>query len=160
MTREEWRTIKGFSSYRVSNLGRVRSIDRRVVDTRGRVRNMKGRVLKEIIAGSGYLQVTLSVEGKLCTKLVHRLVAEAFAPNPDDLPVVRHLDHDPHNARWDNLAWGTHEENAHDMACPHCGGLLKEGYDKRKSREYKPRHARYARAQDFDKPGKEQFNAI
>lgn len=78
---EVWKDIpivKGY--YQVSNLGRVRSIGR-TVNAKQRTRKTKGRILKQSLS-SGYAIVTLSVNGLRKSIRVHRLVAEAFIPNP------------------------------------------------------------------------------
>ena len=104
---EIWRPIKEYEGYyEVSNLGRVRSIDRVVVDTvRNCERLLKGKVLIQRDNGNGYKNVTFCKEHKLYNKYVHRLVAEAFLPNPDNLPQVNHKDEDKSNNRVDNLEW-------------------------------------------------------
>lgn len=101
MTEEIWVKIKGTNGlYEVSNLGNVRSCDRYVqcVANGGHgVRLVKGRLLKPQKGSTGYYHVHLSVNGvsKICN--VHRLVAEAFLPNPNNLPCVNHKDEDPTN---------------------------------------------------------------
>ena len=67
--------------------------------------------------GRGYLIVQLRVNGKPLTKAIHRLVAEAWIPNPDNLSDVDHIDGDRYNNHVDNLRWVTHGENiAHSFA--------------------------------------------
>ena len=85
---EIWRPVKEYEGYyEVSNLGRVRSIDRVVVDTvRNCERLLKGKVLIQKDNGNGYKNVMFCKEHKIYNKYVHRLVAEAFLPNPDNLP--------------------------------------------------------------------------
>ena len=89
--------------YQVSNLGRVRSL--------GNDKTRKERILKPKINNKGYLQVILCKNGKVKTFLVHRLVATAFIPNPDNLPVVNHRDENPLNNCVDNLEWCTQKYN-------------------------------------------------
>ena len=97
---EEWRKIVGYEGlYEVSSLGRVRSLDR--YDERNCFR--EGRILKLYTSRVGYLRVQLSLNSKKKMYLVHRLVAEAFIPNPDNLPEVNHLDEDKTNNRVENL---------------------------------------------------------
>lgn len=98
--KEIFREIDGFPDYEVSNLGRVCSF--------------KGRypkILKPRKDRGGYLCVTLYTGEKRVTKKVHRLVAEAFIPNPENKPEVNHIDEDKLNNVVDNLEWVTHREN-------------------------------------------------
>ena len=97
---EEWRPVVGYEGlYEVSSYGRVRSLDR--YDERNCFR--EGRILKLYTSRVGYLRVQLSLNSKKKMYLVHRLVAEAFIPNPDNLPEVNHLDEDKTNNRVENL---------------------------------------------------------
>lgn len=97
---EEWRDIAGFEdSYEVSNLGRVRSKER--IASNGS--HLSPKIRKGV--GSRYRTISLCKENKGINKLIHRLVAEAFIPNPDNLPEVNHKDLDITNNRVDNLEW-------------------------------------------------------
>ena len=101
---EEWRSIEGYEGlYEVSNTGRVRSVDRYVVDSLGHRKFYKGKVLIPVKSNLGYLLVSLCCNGKHKMFLVHRLVAQVFIENPDNLPEVNHLDEDKTNNRVDNL---------------------------------------------------------
>ena len=109
--KEEWRAIKGYENlYEVSNLGRVRSLERYVKSKTG-TRIVKERILKPVNVGSGYLGVGLYKEGKVRIIYVHRLVAQAFIPNPNNLPEVNHKDENKTNNRVENLEWCTREYN-------------------------------------------------
>lgn len=104
---EEWKFIKGFEGfYQVSNFGNVSSIDRYVMSKCGSYRLSKGIVMKQYKdKKDGYLHINLR-NGKLNKVYqVHRLVAEAFIPNPDNLPQVNHKDEDKTNNHVDNLEW-------------------------------------------------------
>lgn len=104
---EEWRDVKGYEGYyQVSNLGNVKSLDR-VVST-GRYH---GRVMKYSLTPKGYKIVWLTKNSKRKGVSVHRLVALAFVSNPENKPIVNHLDEDKANNRFDNLEWVTNIEN-------------------------------------------------
>lgn len=98
---EEWRDIKGFERlYQVSNLGNVKSL-----------KFGKERIVKPRKCGRGYLQVGLWKDGKVKCYKVHRLVANAFLPNPNNLTEVNHKDEDKTNNKVSNLEWMTHRDN-------------------------------------------------
>ena len=112
MTEEIWRPIVGYEGlYEVSNTGRVRSLDRYVKCDYEKYRLHKGKVLSPGKDKDGYLSVVLSCNGKHKKIAVHRLVAQAFIPNPDDLPIINHKDEDKTNNRVDNLEWCTVKYN-------------------------------------------------
>lgn len=115
-THEElWRDIPGYEgSYRVSDQGRVRSLDR-VIQTKQGLRSVKGRTLKLTLQGVGYLSVGLYLDGvKHGTKFVHQLVLLAFVgPRPEGM-VSRHLNSIPLDNRRVNLAYGTYAQNTQD----------------------------------------------
>lgn len=102
---EEWRPVVGYEGfYEVSSLGRVRSIGNK----------SDGTAKKEIYRkpqGTLYLTVDLWRNNKPDNKLLHRLVAEAFLPNPDNLPEVNHKDLDTSNCRLSNLEWVSVSDN-------------------------------------------------
>lgn len=132
---ETWKDIEGFEgAYQVSDLGRVRSLDRWVsfpLNTRGCTGfQLRGRLLKQWPTKRGYLRVRLTKA--MWMRLVHRLVAEAFCPNPEGKPQVNHIDGvKVHNAAV-NLEWATGSEN---MRHAHASGLVDmkpQGLAKRK----------------------------
>lgn len=96
---EEWRTIREANGvYSVSNKGRVKN-------------NRTGYILKTISFTRGYMKVNLKVEGKSISRLVHRLVATEFIPNPEGKPEVNHKNGIHDDNRLSNLEWVTSEEN-------------------------------------------------
>ena len=103
---ENWRDIVNFKGYQASDYGRVRSF----VNNRHGICD-KWHLLKPQPNHKGYYTVCL---GRGNRRLVHGLVAEAFIPNPDNLPLVRHMDDNPKNNRVDNLQWGTQKDNMQD----------------------------------------------
>lgn len=109
---EEWRWCVGYEGcYQVSNLGNVRSVDR--LDRLGR--KQRGKMLQLYPGNRGYYEVKLChPQRKPRTSFPHRLVAEAFVPNPEHYPQVRHLNDVKIDNRADNLAWGTHADNMSD----------------------------------------------
>lgn len=108
----EWRPVVGWAeSYEVSEDGRVRSIDREIPHPRGGVHYRKGRMLKPSRDHRGYVQYGLSKNGRLTTKTVHKLVAQAFLEGEG---IVRHLDGNKENNHYTNLAYGTYQENTID----------------------------------------------
>ena len=112
MTEEIWKPVVGYEGlYEVSSYGRVKSLDRYVKYSDGRIYLHKGKVLSLAKDKNGYFVVSLYFNGKHNTIKVHRLVAQAFIPNPDNLPEVNHLDEDKTNNRVENLEWCDHKYN-------------------------------------------------
>lgn len=108
---EIWCDISDYKGlYQVSTLGRVRSLDRVIYD-QGRHWFQNGKILKASSQKSGYLFVTLSKAGKAKQYRVHRLVAQAFIPNPNGWPQVNHKDEDVTNNKVENLEWCTAKYN-------------------------------------------------
>lgn len=111
MIQEIWQSIDGYEGmYEVSDLGRVRSLDR--VDRRGR--QWVGKVLSPKVEKYGHLHVALSKDSEKTQINIHRLVMNAFVgPRPAGME-VRHLDGNPKNNAVSNLAYGTTSENQLD----------------------------------------------
>ncbi len=100
---EEWRPIQGTKGFiEVSNEGRVRSL------LRG-----KPYILKTQPDSKGYHRIRVTIERERYAYKVHREVAKAFIPNPDNLPQINHKDGNKDNNAVSNLEWVTNQENAH-----------------------------------------------
>ena len=110
---EEWRDIRGYEGlYQISNYGRVRSLDRVIMRKDGKPYPIKGKILQpNFNNSSNHYQVLLCNKGDESWKQVHRLVAEAFIPNPHGYDIVHHIDHNPSNNRVENLVWMSKEEH-------------------------------------------------
>ena len=97
---EEWKDIKGYEGlYQVSTMGRVRSFHN--------YGGVKERILRLKKGKSGYLSVALSKNGTYEYVFIHRLVAQAFVPNPDGKPVVNHKNEIKTDNRVENIEWCT-----------------------------------------------------
>lgn len=109
---EIWRDIPGYEGYyQVSNLGRIKTLDRYVKHWRGGLLLRKSQLLKLNYDADGYIIVGLSKNGKTLTNKVHRLVAQVFIPNPNNLPVVNHKDENKSNNCVWNIEWCTVDYN-------------------------------------------------
>ena len=113
---ESWRIIEG-TTYRISNLGRIQ--------------NSKGKILSPYKNKFGYLNIDLFVNGKKWKCKVHRLVATAFIPNPDNLPMVNHKDEDKANNNITNLEWC---DNSYNLSY---GSRAEKVFQSRKERNRK-----------------------
>ncbi len=108
--KEIWKDVVGYEGfYKVSHWGRVRSLDREVAYWRGGTMIRRGILLKQ--SGRKYMMVLLSKYGKVEYMLVHRIVAAAFIPNPENKPEVNHKDGDKKFNHYKNLEWVTRQEN-------------------------------------------------
>lgn len=108
---EIWKPVENYEGiYEVSNLGRVRSLER-YVQNHGVLELRKGRILKPGISGNGYNYICLSKNGNRKWCGVHRLVAQAFIPNPNNLPVINHRNEVKTDNRIENLEWCTYKYN-------------------------------------------------
>lgn len=112
MGKEKWLPVLGYEGfYEVSDTGRMRSLDRVVKGNRGQAKPIKGRILKCFVNHDGYIRVALSKNSKVKKVAVHRLVAESFLENPNQYPVVNHIDEVKDNNEVSNLEWCTQSEN-------------------------------------------------
>lgn len=153
-----WRDVVGYEGlYRVSDTGVVESVTRYVRN--GLCEGLRaGEVLKARVYKPGYLAVKLTKDKVKKHKLVHRLVAEAFCPNPQGKPVVTHLDGNKVNNHAPNLEWVTKSEN-----CIHAveNGLVKilRGKDSPNYNRYRGGNSVRARPVKHRDTGKE-YGAI
>ena len=103
--KEIWKPIKDYEGlYEVSNLGRVKSLRRNII-------------VKPYMNHTGYWMVNLWYNCKQDKRLISRLVAETFIPNPNDYPIINHIDGNKQNNHVSNLEWCTYSQNikhAHD----------------------------------------------
>lgn len=111
---EVWKDILGYEgTYQVSNKGRVKSLTRKVWNY-----TKRERILKPCHKPNGYMQVNLCKDGGGDKHAyVHRLVAQAFLPNPDGLPEVNHIDFDKTNNCVENLEWVSDKDNKRHFRC-------------------------------------------
>lgn len=111
MTDTDFVDIIGYEGlYQINRLGQVRNIRE----------TSKGRYFEKIkspyIHPRGYCEHKLFKNGKYCPKLLHRLLAEAFIPNPENKPTVDHIDRNTSNNVLSNLRWATHLEQHYNMS--------------------------------------------
>ena len=115
MKKEIWKDINGFEGYyQISNLGNVKSVKRNI-ESNNRFNTMLYSVKEKILKPSKkrYSGVTLiNKDKKYSYPNVHRLVAETFLPNPNNLPEVNHINGNKHDNRVENLEWNTKSDNA------------------------------------------------
>ena len=112
---EIWLPIKDFENYEISSWGRIR--------------NKKGQILSPYKNHKGYLKIGLMKDGKDHKKRIHRLVAETFIANPENLPEVNHKDGNKENNSFTNLEWVSGEQNrAHALMMQQWKDLLEGKY--------------------------------
>jgi hypothetical protein len=109
MTKEIWKDVVGYEGiYKVSNLGRVKRISNL---KRCNLKYRDGYYLKPLDNGLGYLRIKLSNKGKSRRVMLHRIIAKAFIPNPENKPFINHINSDRKDNRIENLEWCTQSEN-------------------------------------------------
>lgn len=125
MENEVWKPVVGYEGlYEVSNQGRVRSINR-VTKGRWGTQTFRGTILRASNRTKSsknslfcYQGVNLHRDGIGKNVDIHRLVAEAFIPNPNNLPIVNHIDENPSNNNVENLEWCTQKHNQNHGTLP------------------------------------------
>ena len=141
---EEWKKIPGYEGlYEVSNMGNVRNVRR-------------NKLLRLPKTNNRYIRISLCKNGIKTGLTVHRLVAEAFLPNPDNLPEVNHKDEDKTNNRVENLEWCNHKYNMNygtrnirsketAIKNGYCTGLSRDEYLKKYYQDHKEEKRLYMR---------------
>lgn len=98
--KEIWKPVKGYESlYQVSDSGRVRSL-------------RTGKYISKRVGYDGYVRVSLSNNGEQKALFLHRLIGQAFVPNPNNYPEINHKDENKQNNSLSNLEWCTHKYNS------------------------------------------------
>jgi predicted XRE-type DNA-binding protein len=110
---EEWKSIVDYEGYYdVSTMGNVRRSSRVQVYSDGRIFHFNKKIISKYICNNGYYTVGLTRDSKTIQYSIHRIMAIAFIPNPDNKPEVNHKDGIKLNNTLDNLEWNTTKENA------------------------------------------------
>ena len=140
MQHERWKVIDGFKDYMVSTKGRIMSLPRTIIKIDGRKRRHPGMIMKKLNYTNGYEFIAMRRDGESHQRSVHRLVAAAFIPNPNNKPQVNHINGVKDDNRIENLEWCTMgENNAHayrtGLKKHHRCWKGKKGYAHNKSRE-------------------------
>jgi len=131
---EIWKEISGLEGlYEISNLGNIRAMERSMPYNKHKnfFMTKKGKILKIGKNRKGYAQTRLRKDGEYLNVKIHRLVANAFIPNPKNKPQVNHKDGNKANNAIENLEWVTNQENT-DHA-------VRSGYKQKKLNEYQVR---------------------
>lgn len=128
---EIWKDVVGYEgSYMVSSVGRIKSIDRITNNPLQDNCILKGRIMKQGANIHGYPNSCFCKNNIKKTKSIHRMVAQAFIPNPENKPQVNHIDGNKKNNRVNNLEWNTSSEN---LLHAHRTGLKKNSDKQRQS---------------------------
>ncbi|MBN2661602.1 MAG: HNH endonuclease [Tannerellaceae bacterium] len=128
MQKEIWKDVAGYEGlYQVSNLGRVKSIPRKVTNGTGGEFFTKPKIMNRHKDTSGYHAIALCKNSKMKKTKLHRIIAKAFIPNPDNKPQVDHINGIRTDNRLSNLRWVTPSENN------------KNGYRNGNKKVFKPR---------------------
>lgn len=109
---EKWLPVDGYDGiYEVSTMGRIKTLQRTFYDKKGNERIVKEKIRKPYTTWDGYLRISFYGHGYQEKTTVHRAVAKAFIPNPNNLPIVNHKDGNRKNNSLDNLEWVSESEN-------------------------------------------------
>lgn len=148
-TTEIWKTIPELPNYQVSNKGNVKSIERKVYNGRGYY-TLREKILKPCKNRGGYMCVNILKEGKLKNIRIHRLVADAFLPNPLNLPQINHRNEDKSDNRLENLEYcdakynvnyGTRTERASKkVKCINTGKIYPSTMEVKRKLGFPPSH--------------------
>ena len=146
--KEMWRSIKGYEGlYEISNKGRVKSLARYYKAFGYRKIIIEEKIMSPVESPQGYYQIGLSKEGAKKHVQIHRLVAQAFIPNPQSLPFINHKDENKKNNCVDNLEWCTPEYNVN------YGSGIARAKEARKTKKIK-RAEEIRKAKQLRKPAK------
>lgn len=108
---EVWKDIPDYKNlYQISNFGRVKSLERLIYRKNGNY-IVKEKILKNKTNTKGYLSISMCKNGKVKYVMIHRLVAQAFIPNPNNFPCINHKDENKQNNCVENLEWCTYSYN-------------------------------------------------
>ena len=112
ITKEIWKDIQGYEGvYQISNLGEIKSLERMIVTNDNITKKIKEKILKPCLRKNGYYGIVLKKDDKSKYYAIHRLVAQHFIPNPNNLPQVNHKDENKINNCVENLEWCTSQYN-------------------------------------------------
>lgn len=127
-----WKIINSFEDYEISDMGEIKSL-----------KNGMEKILKPQLAKRGYYIINLCKNGGVYHKTIHRLVAQAFIPNPDNKPCIDHINGCRIDNRVCNLRWCTHKENLNyeiakkNISKAHKGKVLTDEHKKKISESNK-----------------------
>lgn len=118
---EIWRPVVGYEGYyKISNFGRVKSVER-FVNQGEYVRHVNERIKKSHIGAYGYTSITLCKDGKSRSIPIHRMLAAAFIPNPEEKTEIDHINTDKTDYSLKNIRWVTPKENSNNkLTLQHC----------------------------------------
>lgn len=108
---EIWYDIPNYPNYKLSNLDRIKSVKRKVKHWRGSYRTIKEKILTPDLSKNGYIKYILYHKRVASSFRLHQLKALVFIPNPNNYPLVMHIDNNKSNNNVSNLKWGTTKDN-------------------------------------------------